>query len=165
MLVLVNQERMNMTTSNSSNALLTVPYQLNIWFGSFLWITCNLGSIGNLIVFCSRSLRHRAYSVYLLFQAIMDIFYYNSVLLTRILERGFQIPISNRYDIMCKLRQFFSVWGNQVSFSLFLLATVDRLLSAQRSNSKYKQILLSIFTIIKYRSSSDILLQQKITNE
>ncbi|CAF4334557.1 unnamed protein product, partial [Rotaria magnacalcarata] len=77
---------MNNTLSSISSALIVAPYQLNIWFGIFLWVT------------------------------------------------GFQIHVTTRYDVICKLRQFFSIWGNQVSFTLFSLATLDRLLSTQRAN-------------------------------
>ncbi|CAF4515147.1 unnamed protein product [Rotaria sp. Silwood2] len=87
-----------------------------------------------MIVFSSRTFRNRAYSVYLLSEAMSDFIYFDFVLITRILQKGFQIPITIRYDVLCKLRQFVSVWGNQVSFTLFSFATIDRLLSAQRSN-------------------------------
>jgi len=129
---------MNTTTTTINSALLAAPYQLNIWFGSFLWITGNIGCIGNMMIFRSRAFRDRAYSIYLFYQALADFLYFNFVLLTRVLQKGFQIPIMIRYDITCKLRQFVSVWGNQVSFTLFTFATIDRILSAQRSNSKFK---------------------------
>jgi hypothetical protein len=129
---------MNTTILTINGALLAAPYQLNIWFGSFLWITGNFGCFGNMIVFRSRTFRDRAYSIYLFSEAISDFLYFNFALLTRILQKGFQIPIMTRYDIICKFRQFESVWGNQVSFTLFTFATIDRLLSAQRLNSKLK---------------------------
>ncbi|CAF1276914.1 unnamed protein product [Rotaria magnacalcarata] len=88
---------MNNTLSSISSALIVAPYQLNIWFGIFLWVTGNLGSIGE--------------------------------------YARFQIHVTTRYDVICKLRQFFSIWGNQVSFTLFSLATLDRLLSTQRAHS------------------------------
>lgn len=125
---------MNITTISS--ALLAAPYQLNMWLGSFLWIAGNLGSMGNIIVFRSRAFRDRSYSIFLFFQAMSDFLYFNFVLLTRVLQKGFQIPITTRFDAVCKLRQFASVWGNQVSFTLFTFATIDRLLSTQRSHSK-----------------------------
>jgi hypothetical protein len=129
---------MNTTVSSINSALLAAPYQLNIWFGSFLWITGNLGCIGNIIIFRSRSFRHRAYSIYLFAAALADFHYFNFVLLTRILQNGFQISLMNRYIVVCKLREFSTIWGNVVSFTLFSFATIDRLLSAQRSNSKYQ---------------------------
>ncbi|CAF2064257.1 unnamed protein product [Rotaria magnacalcarata] len=132
----INFQATNTTTSNGiSSILLTVPYQLNIYFGSFLWMTGNIGCIGNIIVFRSQAFRKRAYSIYLLSEAASEFIYFNFVLMTRILQKGFQIPLTTRYDVICKLRQFFSVWGNQISLSWFLLATIDRLLSAQRNNA------------------------------
>ena len=112
------------------------PYQLNIWFGSFLWIMGNLGCMGNMIVFRSRSFRKRAYAIYLFSAAVSDFHYFNFVLLTRILQKGFQISLMNRYTIICKLREFSTEWGNVVSFTLFSFAIIDRLLSTQRLNSK-----------------------------
>ncbi len=127
---------MNTTATIIDASLLAAPYELNMWFGLFLWVTGNFGCIGNMIVFRSRAFRDRAYSIYLFSEAISDCLYFNFVLLTRVLQKGFQIPIMTRYSVTCKFRQFVSVWGNQVSFTCFSFATIDRLLSAQRSNSK-----------------------------
>ncbi len=127
---------MNTTTNTISDALLAAPYQLNIWFGSFLWITGNLGCIGNMIVFRSRSFRGRACSIYLFSATVADFHYFNFVLITRILQQGFRIPLMTGYTVICKLREFSTIWGNVVGFCLFSLATIDRLLSTQRSNSK-----------------------------
>ncbi len=128
---------MNTTTSSISGALLAAPYQLNIWFGSFLWIAGNIGCIGNMIVFRSRTFRDRACSIYLFAASLSDLHYFNFVLLTRILQNGFQISLMNRYTIVCKLRQFSTIWGNVITLTFFSFATIDRLLSTQRSNSKY----------------------------
>lgn len=127
---------MNNTLNSISSALLAAPFQLNIYFGGFLWITGNIGCMGNIIVFRSRTFRKRAYSIYLMTEALSDFIYFNFVLMTRMLQKGYQIPVTARYDPMCKIRQFLSVWGNQISFTCFLFATIDRLMSTQRSNSK-----------------------------
>lgn len=129
---------MNTTTSSVSSALLAAPYQLNMYIGSFLWVAGNLGCIGNIIVYRSRVFANRAYAIYLLAQAMSDIVYFNFVLLTRVLQKGFQIPATTRFDALCRIRQFLTVWCNQVSFTLFSFATIDRILSAQRENSKLK---------------------------
>ena len=128
---------MNNTTSSISYSLLLAPDQLNIWFGCFLWITGNIGCIGNIVVFRSRTLRKRAYSIYLFAAALADFHYFNFVLITRILQKGFRVSLIDRFTTICKLRQFSTVWGNVVGFSLFSFATIDRLLSAQRSNSEW----------------------------
>jgi hypothetical protein len=127
---------MNDTTMDVSNTLLSMPFDLNKWFGLFLWIIGNIGSIGNIIIFCCRPYRNRAFSIYLLSESISEFVYFNFVLVTRILEKGFQISIISRFDIICKVRQFASEWINQVCFTLFTFATIDRLLSTQRSNCK-----------------------------
>src|SRR5215831_4488952 len=97
---------MNNTTNSISYSLLIAPYQLNIWFGSFLWIMGNIGCIGNMMVYSSRKLRKRAYSIYLFASALADFHYFNFVLLTRVLQKGFRIPLMNSYTVICKLRQF-----------------------------------------------------------
>lgn len=133
-----------MNTSNMSesvsSALLAAPCQLNSWFGLFLWLTGNIGSIGNILVFRSSTLRHRAYSIYLFYQSLCDLYYYDFVLVTRILQNGFQIPLKTRFDAICKIRQFSTVWGNQISVTFFTFATIDRLLSVQRNNSKLRSM-------------------------
>jgi hypothetical protein len=58
-------------------------------------------------------------------------------LLTRIIQKGFQLPIINRYDVVCKVREFLSEYTHQVAFTLFILAAIDRLLSVQRSAGMY----------------------------
>ncbi|CAF5003442.1 unnamed protein product, partial [Rotaria sp. Silwood1] len=78
-------------------------------------------------------MRSRACSVYLLWESIVDLLYLNSVLLTRILMKGFRISITSRYDILCRLRQFASNYGNQLAFTFLALATIDRILLSQRS--------------------------------
>lgn len=135
--VCVSFRTMNSSSNNEvSSVLKAVPFQLNMWLGSFIWLAGNIGCLGNMIVFRSRSFRRRAYSIYLLAESMSDFIYFNFVLSTRVLQKGFQIPITTRYEAVCKLRQFTSVWGNQVSFTLFAFATIDRLLSAQRDNSE-----------------------------
>ena len=127
---------MSNSSDEISNSLLLAPYQLNIWLGGFLWMMGNLGCLGNMLVFRSPKFRRRAYSIYLFSAAIADFHYFNFVLLTRILQKGFRILLMNQYLIICKLRQFSTVWGNVVSFSLFSFAVVDRLLSTDRSVGK-----------------------------
>ena len=124
--------------SNSVNSgLLIAPVQLNIYLGLFIYITGVIGSIGNIIIYRSRSLRDRACSVYLLWRSIVDLIYMNSVLLTRILQKGFKIPITTRYEALCKIRQFGSNYGNQLAFTFLALATLDRILLSHRSPSKF----------------------------
>jgi hypothetical protein len=127
---------MNTTTTAINSALLAAPHQLNIWFGSFIWIMGNIGCIGNMMVFRSRTYRKRAYSIYLFSAAIADFHYFNFVLLTRIIQNGFQYSLMNRFTIICKLRQFSTIWGNVVGFSLFSFAIIDRILCTQRSSGK-----------------------------
>ncbi|CAF0741218.1 unnamed protein product [Adineta ricciae] len=129
---------MNTTSNSVSEILLATPYKLNVYIGTFLWIAGNFGCLGNLIVFRSRTFFQRAYSIYLLLEALSSLIYFDFLLLTRILQRGFQIPITTRFDPLCKLRQFDSVWNHVVSLSLFTLALVDRILSLQQTDAYRK---------------------------
>lgn len=131
-----------MDSNNISNGLLIAPVQLNIYFGCFLYVTGIIGSIGNMIIHRSRTMRDRACSVYLFWGSIVDMLYMNTVLLTRVLQKGFRIPITTRYDALCKIRQFASNYGNQLAFTFLALATLDRILLAQRSPGKFTKIYL-----------------------
>ena len=127
-----------MASNTMSNGLLIAPVQLNIYFGLFIYVTGVIGSIGNIIIYRSRSLRNRACSVYLLWGSVVNLIYMNTVLLTRILMKGFKISITSRYDALCKIRQFASSYGNQLTFTFLALATLDRILLAHRSQGKFE---------------------------
>lgn len=88
-------------------------------------------------------MRARACSIYLLWESIIDFLYLNIVVLTNILMKDFQISITSRYDILCRLRQFSSSYGNQLAVTFLSLATIDRILLSQRSQSKFQNIDLS----------------------
>ncbi|CAF0848584.1 unnamed protein product [Adineta ricciae] len=125
---------MNKTTDRSvSNEIKTAPFELNIWLGCFILITGNISTFGNIIIFSSRAFRNRACTVYLLVEAIVLIFFFDLVLLTRTLQKGFRIPVLSRYDAICRLRYFASQYTNLLAISLFILATTDRYLSTHRS--------------------------------
>ena len=132
---------MNTTSPDTvSSALLAAPYQLNRWAGLLLWTAGNVGCLGNLIVFSSRTFRQRAYSIYLLAEAVSGLIYFDFLLLTRILQRGFQISITTRFEAVCKVRQFASVCNPLISLNLLSFAMIDRICSLQRSNGKFDPI-------------------------
>jgi hypothetical protein len=126
------------TSDSISSILLNAPFQVNIWFGTFILIMGDFGSIGNIIVFRSRPFRTRACSVYLMWDAVINLFRFNFPLIERVIENDFQIPITTRYDALCKTRMFATQYTNQLAFFFFMFATIDRLLSAQRSASEYE---------------------------
>lgn len=146
-----------MDSNSISNGLLIAPVQLNIYLGFFLYVTGVIGSIGNMVVYRSRVLRDRACSVYLFWGSVVDLLYMNFILLTRILQKGFQIPITTRYDALCKIRQFGSNYGNQLAFTFLALATIDRILLAQRSLGKSVEVMsIAYSTIAQHCMSSEI---------
>lgn len=124
-------------SSNLGYTLTATPYLINIYIGTFLLIIGNISCIGNVIVFQSRSFRNRAYTIYLFGQTISDFLLINTALLIRVLEKGFGIPITNRYDFLCKIQKLSTYYFYLVSFTYFIFATMDRILSTQRSNCKY----------------------------
>ena len=131
------EQRMNATSAvkstSVSSSLLLAPFQLNIWFGLFILVSGNISSIGNLLVFTSRAFRTRACSIYLIAESVVTLVCFDFVLLTRIIQKGFRLPIISRYEAICKLRQFLSEYCVEVAFTFFVLATIDRLLSTHRS--------------------------------
>lgn len=129
---------MNNTTINSDfeSVLLNTCYQMNIWFGLFLLINGNISCIVNMIAYHSRTFYKRACFIYLFWESVANFFFFNCVLVTRILQYGFQISVMNQFDIICKIRQFFSEYMYETGNMFFVLATLDRVLSAQRSISK-----------------------------
>ncbi|UJR06666.1 hypothetical protein I4U23_010952 [Adineta vaga] len=122
-----------MSSNSVSSGLLIAPIQLNIYLGLLIYVTGVLGSIGNIIIYRSRSLRDRACSVYLFWRSVVDFIYMNSILLARILQKGFKIPIMTRYEFLFKIRQFGSSYVNQLAFTFLALATLDRIFLAHRS--------------------------------
>jgi hypothetical protein len=144
-----------MSTTNSSApvyvnpVLLQVPFLLNIYLGTFILITGTISSIGNFLVFSSRTFRGRACSNYLIAEAIAAFFHFDYVCLTRVIQNGFQIPVFSRYSVVCKTRQWVSEFTHETAFSLYVLATIDRCLSTHRSARKYKNVMCG--TIIMRR--------------
>ena len=120
-------------STSVDSSLLMAPFQLNIWLGLFILVTGNISSIGNLMVFTSRSFRTRACSIYLIAESVSTLVCFDFVLMTRVIQKGFRLPIINRYEAICKLRQFLSQYSVDVAFTFFALATIDRLLSTHRS--------------------------------
>ncbi|CAF1077075.1 unnamed protein product [Adineta ricciae] len=135
----MNFVSVNLSDTNSSTsispALLQAPAQLNIYLGIFIFITGNISTIGNFLVFSSRLFRARACSNYLIVEPFFTLLYFNFVLVTRVIQKGFLLPIIDRYNSICKIRQFLSEYTHQVAFTLFALATIDRFLSTHHSNS------------------------------
>lgn len=124
-------------SSSTADILTTMPYLVNIWIGTFLVVMGNIGCVGNIIVFHSATFRKQAYTVYLFAETISDFFVINLVLLTRMIEKGYGIPVyTTRYEYICKIRQMSSYYFVLTSFTLFTFATLDRILSTQRSNCK-----------------------------
>jgi hypothetical protein len=131
----------NTTTSDINdsleNTLETITIYVMICGGIFILIAGNIGCIGNIIVFRSQAYRRQACFIYLFWETIASFFILNCILLTRILESGFKISLMDAFDPICRIREFISLFMYQNENTLFLFATLDRILSAQRSMSKY----------------------------
>jgi hypothetical protein len=119
-------------------ALVMAQRYLNTWLGLFIFVTGNFSCLGNFLVLLSRAFRGRAYSVYRIGANLHSLIYIDFVLTSRIIQNGFGFPLSTRHIVLCKLRPFFAEYAPRVAFTLFELATIDRILSAERSMGKYK---------------------------
>ena len=130
----------NVTTSDINNSLestlKSVTIHVMIWGGIFILVAGNIGFIGNVIVFHSQVYRRQACFIYLFWETIASLFILDGILLTRILESGFQVSLMDAFDAVCKIREFISLFMYQNENTLFLFATIDRILSAQRSMSR-----------------------------
>jgi hypothetical protein len=130
----------NATTNKIDSSLINLLESITVYVmtcgGIFILIVGNVGCIGNLIVFRSQAYRRQACFIYLFWETISSLFILNMILLTRILESGFKIPEMDAFDPICRIREFISLFMYQNENSLFLFATLDRILSAQRSMSK-----------------------------
>lgn len=131
----------NITTNDIIDKLIetlniTTVYVI-ICGGIFILIAGNVGCIGNMIVFRSPAYRRQACFIYLFWETVASFFILNCILVTRILESGFKISLMDAFDPICKIREFISLFMYQNENTLFLFATLDRILSTQRSMSKY----------------------------
>jgi hypothetical protein len=90
------------------NATNIAPYQLNIYLGLFIYITGNISSTESFVVFSSQTFRARACSIYLIAESVYTFVYFIYVLMTKMIQKDFQLPIINRYEDVCKVRQFLS---------------------------------------------------------
>ena len=133
----MNNATISSINTNLESILSNVYYQVNIWFGLFLLINGNISCIVNIIVYQSQAFHKRACFIYLFWESVANFFFFNCVLVTRILQSGFQIPVMQRFDVICKIREFLSEYMYEIGNMFFVLATLDRVLSAQRSMGKF----------------------------
>jgi len=117
---------MNVTTINT---LTIVAQHLNIWYGSFLLIIGNIGCLINIIVFLSKSFHKSSFSIYFLATTCANLFLLNFILFTRILQNGFMLHIFQTHEYICKLRAYISSLTSSLSFSFFIMVSIDRFLS------------------------------------
>ncbi|CAF1538220.1 unnamed protein product [Adineta ricciae] len=128
---------MNTTTISIPTSLESLLTRLTIYTtiygGIFILAAGNLGCVGNILVYRSQTYRHQACFIYLFWETIASLFILNCILLTRILETGFNVSLMNESNAFCRIREFISMVMYQSENTLFLCATLDRILSAQRS--------------------------------
>ncbi|CAF1538233.1 unnamed protein product [Adineta ricciae] len=127
----------NTTTINTPISLRSTAINLTTYTticgGIFILVTGNLGCVGNILVFRSQTYRRQACFIYLFWETIASLFILNCILLTRILESGFHKSLMNASLTFCRIREFISLFMYQNENTLFLFATLDKILSAQRS--------------------------------
>jgi hypothetical protein len=134
----MNNTTINDINDNLINTLNSTTTYVIICGGIFILIAGNIGCIGNIVVFRSQAYRRQACFIYLFWETIASFFILNCLLVTRILESGFKISLMDAFDSICRIREFISLFMYQTENTLFLFATLDRILSTQRSMSKYR---------------------------
>lgn len=149
---------MNNTTTddvnmNLINTLRSTTTYLMIYGGIFVLTTGNLGCLGNIVVFRSQAYRQLACFLYLFYQTIASVFILNIILITRIIESGFKIPVMDGYDVVCRIREFISLFMYQNENTLFLFASIDRILSIQRSNRKQSLLITISYQVFFFSCS------------
>jgi len=89
-------------------ALIHVIQQYTLYVGYFLFITGILGNIMNIYILSAvSSYRTTPSTFYFLIASIYDIITILIGLLSRILETGYKLDLSNSSIIWCKTRQYF----------------------------------------------------------
>ncbi|CAF1257179.1 unnamed protein product [Adineta ricciae] len=122
------------SSSTLENMLENATVYVTIVGGIFLFVAGNIGCMGNILVFRSQTYRRQACFIYLFWGTIASLFILNCILLTRILESGFNVSLMDISNVFCRIREFISMVMYQSENTMFLFATLDRILSAQRSN-------------------------------
>ncbi|UJR18086.1 hypothetical protein I4U23_004986 [Adineta vaga] len=120
-------------TSTFESTITSISIHIMTYGGIFLLVAGNIGCVGNILVFRSEAYRRQACFIYLFWETIASLFILDCILLTRILQNSFHIPLMSASEPFCRIREFISLFMYQNENTLFLYAALDRILCVQRS--------------------------------
>ncbi|CAF1002627.1 unnamed protein product [Rotaria sordida] len=111
----------------SSSLELAAKY-LYRYGGLILVVFGNVGCFLNIMVFSRKALRKNPCSIYYIAVNIFDFLFINSLLLFTTLETGFDIYITTKNIVVCRLCYYTSLYSNVLSSFCLISASIDRVL-------------------------------------
>jgi hypothetical protein len=119
--------------SSLANNINSAASWMNLCIPPFLIAFGTFGNVLNLIVFTRRTLRSNPCSMYFLAGSINNLFATYVVILTRYLSVSWNLDISTRNTVFCKLRLLFVYVSLNLVLWFAILASADRFFSSSRS--------------------------------
>lgn len=163
--------------SNQSSSIDSLAYAAKYLYqygAILLLIFGNLGCILNILIFTKKTLRKNPCSIYFIAGNIFDIFFLNSLLLSTTLETVFNLSVTTKHLVICRLEYYTSLFSNVLSTYCLILASIDRVLvtspnvsTRQRSNlfSTYIFVLFGTLFWMVFHSPSLIFTNITYINE
>ncbi len=119
--------------SSLPNNIYSVASWINLCIPPFLIAFGTFGNVLNLIVFTRRTLRTNPCSMYFLAGSINNLFATYVVILSRYLSINWNLDISTRNNVFCKLRLLFVYVSLNLVLWFIILASADRFFSSSKS--------------------------------
>ncbi len=119
--------------SSLANNINSAASWMNLCIPPFLIFFGTFGNVLNLIVFTRRTLRTNACSMYFLAGSINNLFATYVVILSRYLSVNWNLDITTRNTVFCKLRLLFVYVSLNLVLWFAILASADRFFSSSRS--------------------------------
>ncbi|UJR28047.1 hypothetical protein I4U23_009303 [Adineta vaga] len=129
-----------------------ISQQLNIYWGSFMFIFGIIGAVWNIFIFRHHTLRSSSYCTYLLFGSIASLIQISFSLSDRIIDGGFQIHWTATSTLWCKVRYYVAQCASLNALSCLVFSAIDRFFSTcdeikwRRLNSVFVAKRICLFT-------------------
>ncbi|CAF3717520.1 unnamed protein product [Rotaria sordida] len=114
--------------SEQSSSLELAAKYLYRYGGLILVVFGSVGCFLNIMVFSRKALRKNPCSIYYIAVNIFDFLFINSLLLFTTLETGFDIYITTKNIVLCRLCYYTSLYSNVLSAFCLISASIDRVL-------------------------------------
>ncbi len=110
--------------------------------GVILFVFGNLSCILNIAVFTRKNLRKNPCSIYFIAANIFNSLYINSTLLATIFESGFNLAVTTKYIVPCRLTYYTALFSNVLGSYCLVLAAIDRfLITSQNVSTRQRSTL------------------------